>query len=728
MITEMFVEGRRVDGSAEISSLLTFAIDDIKDFSSRQTTFSKTVVLPGTGNNNDLFGNIFDAGTSNLYNPALANIGYNFNASKSAKCIIFQDNFQTFKGTMRLLQIDSIKGRIEYQVALNGDLTTLNVALTKGFLSSLDFSAYNVTYNLANIRASWDAAPGSGVFFPMIDYGTYSASKHDWDIRTFRPALYAKEYVDKMFAAANFRYECNLFNTDRFKGLIVPHNQKVLQSLVLQVASAAITAPQDMITHSVSSRVVWDTVIAGGFSYAAGVFTYTQATALNTTISWKLTGTRFSDVAGTFVIQIRKNGAPIAVSDPIATFPALSFYSYTSSAAVTLTTGDTIDFFYQYLTGSNMHVTIDNSVPGYSTFTMTSGAPIFQPVDVNQTITINDSIPQNIRQIDFLVSLVKLSNLYVYEDQFDDRLIHIKPFINFFEQGNGSVIDLTYKMNRSEPISIKPMSEVNSKIYNFNYASDSDYYNDLYQKRYNRGYGSFIFDSQFEFATETNTLELIFAPTPLVGYVGEDKVYPTIFKRTGNINGQGEETVDSVIRIMQTQKITGVSSWSVKNETAVLGSQTYYGYAGHYDDPYNPSNDLNFGGLNEVFFQLKNGVLDRTQFNVYWSAYMDEITDKDSKLLTAKFYLTPTDIFHLDFSKFVYLDGVLWRLNKITDYNTSMPGDCTVELLNVIRTAYSFPVGATVVDDYALQWNDLDAIDWEDPDPLVFANEEVTYK
>jgi hypothetical protein len=65
---------------------------------------------------------------------------------------------------------------------------------------------------------------------------------------------------------------------------------------------------------------------------------------------------------------------------------------------------------------------------------------------------------------------------------------------------------------------------------------------------------------------------------------------------------------------------------------------------------------------------LVSGALNRGQFNVYWSGYMAEITDKDSKLLTGKFYLTPKDIFDLDFSRFVYVDGVLFRINKIVDY------------------------------------------------------------
>jgi hypothetical protein len=250
------------------------------------------------------------------------------------------------------------------------------------------------------------------------------------------------------------------------------------------------------------------------------------------------------------------------------------------------------------------------------------------------------------------------------------------------------------------------MSELNSKIYNFNFKSDTDYYNDLYQKRYNQVYGGYIFDSQFEFADQSTDLELIFAPTPLVGYDGEDKVYPTIFKQTGNAPTQVEEPVDSVIRIMQATKINGVELWTIKDGATVIQSLTSYGYAGHFDNPDAPTADLNFGALNELFYKLDSGDLTATQFNIYWSAYMAEITDKDSKLLSASFYLKPSDIFKLSFANYIFLDGSLWRLNKIIDYNASQPALCTVELLKVIKTQYNYVIYPPSIETF--RWLDAD--------------------
>ena len=57
---QLFVEGFELDISEDISALLTFAIDDIRDFSAKNTTFSKTFVLPGTNKNNSRLGNLFN--------------------------------------------------------------------------------------------------------------------------------------------------------------------------------------------------------------------------------------------------------------------------------------------------------------------------------------------------------------------------------------------------------------------------------------------------------------------------------------------------------------------------------------------------------------------------------------------------------------------------------------------------------------------------------------------
>lgn len=668
MNTELFIENYRLDVSADISTLLNFAIDDIKDFSSRSTTWSKTIVLPGTQNNNKLFGHIFQIGQSNSFNDTLDNVGYNFNASKAADCIIFQDHMQTFKGVLRLMQINITKGQIEYEVAVFGELAGLNVSLSGSLLEELDFSQYNEIYNASNIVASWANTSGVGLYYPLIDYGTYSdITKHDWDIRTFRPAIHVREYIDKMVTAAGFRWSSALFNTARFKKLIVPHNQKQLLNISGDIYNASGTTAQP------SSGLIlleFPFQAGGGFTTSDDhQFTFAGASSTTINIDFSILATSGNGLG--YRILIFKNGIQIYLQNVFGAQEP-NPQSPPDPVTVAVAPGDIIKFILQSQTPTTLTATL------VSWSAQTSGV-VAIPLVPGDTVNINSTIPKNVRQIDFLSSIVKLFNLYAYESLNDSRLIYFTPYIDFYSTDSTDSVDWTYKLNREKPLKIKPMSELNAKIYEFKYKPDSDFYNEAYRKRYGQGYGDYIFDSQFEFAEQTKAFEIIFSATPMVGYSGEDKVFSTIFKQSNGV----EERIDSNIRIMQSKKITGVTSWDIMDGVSVLSSQTDYGYAGHFDDPDAPSNDLNFGALRELFFALVSGDLTVTQFNVYWSAYMAEITDKDSKLLNAFFYLTAKDILQLDFSKKIFVDGVLFRLNAIKDYNTSEPNDCEVELIKI---------------------------------------------
>jgi hypothetical protein len=273
-------------------------------------------------------------------------------------------------------------------------------------------------------------------------------------------------------------------------------------------------------------------------------------------------------------------------------------------------------------------------------------------------------------------------NLYVYDDKIDDKKIIVKSYIDFYD---GTTIDWTNKVDRGKAWSIKPMSEINARYYSFKYKEDNDYYNENYRKKFNEGYGDFQYDTEFDFVKDEDVQEVIFSATPLFQLETTDKIYPAIYKKSDNNNK--EDAKDSVIRILQAQKITGRTSYDILNDTTVLATLTAYGYAGHLRfDPSNsltPVDDINFGAPFEVYIGVTTYPTTNL-FNVYYSAYMAEITDKDSKLLSCEANLTSRDINELDFSKYIYIDGVVYRLNRVDAYNPIDYKTTKVELLKVI--------------------------------------------
>jgi len=90
----------------------------------------------------------------------------------------------------------------------------------------------------------------------------------------------------------------------------------------------------------------------------------------------------------------------------------------------------------------------------------------------------------------------------------------------------------------------------------------------------------------------------------------------------------------------------------------------------------------------ELYFSLLAGGLNVNQFNVYYSPYMAEITDKDSKLLSCEVKLNDVDVFNLDFSKYYFIDGGLYRLVKLIDYTPNANETTKAEFLKLINKVY----------------------------------------
>ena len=681
--TEIYIEDRKIDLLQDISTEFTYAIDDVSEFGSRNTSFSKTISIPGTATNNLVFGYIFELNNANFTDNTLPNVGYNYNVTKQANCKIFIDKVQIFKGTLRILEIVIDKETIEYQCSVFGELGGFINQLGNKRLEDLDFSTYDHTYSVANIVNSWDNPGGSGYYYPLIDYGNvstgaYGTAKKDFQYTTFRPALYVKQYVDKIFADTDYTFNCSFFDSALFKRLIIPHNQTTITAL--NNTSFSASANIESVNLTGSRNVKYTIITAGSFSsnLAGDIFTYTSGTSLTTNmaISLNFIVTSYDTFRPNISVVLYKNGAEVGRQD----FDASVNNVISATIQADNITFNNTDTFYVRLVGTLMTIDID-----YGRTYITTTTPTQVQINLGEGIKINETIPRGIFQRDFFLSIVKMFNLYVYENKFNDKELVISPFVDFYPTTSANAEDWTNKIDRSKPLSIKPMSEINARYYNYKFKADNDYYGENYRKKYTEGYGDFIYDTEFDFVKETDTLEVIFAASVLYQATGQDKVFPAIYKKS-NTNSS-EDRMDSIIRIMQVKKITGVNSWSIMNGATNLGSYTSYGYAGHLDDPINPQNDINFGAPKELQFSPSTYPFVNI-FNAYHSPYLAEITSKNSKLLTCYGLLDIVDIFNLDFSKYIWIDGVLFRLNKVENFNPMEYNTTKLSFLKVIETEY----------------------------------------
>ena len=284
----------------------------------------------------------------------------------------------------------------------------------------------------------------------------------------------------------------------------------------------------------------------------------------------------------------------------------------------------------------------------------------------------------NIKQRDFLLAIIKMFNLYVEPDRYGSNILNIEPRDDFYAAG--TTVDWTAKLDLTKDIEIIPMGDLNFNQYLLTYKEDSDYLNSDYSNRYKEVYGQHIDYIATDFQSSKNAIELIFSPTPSAGSTMNPLVVPTILKENttalpNNVNGN--------IRILYyAGLLTG--AWTHIDGSGSTARSTYP-YSGHLDNPQTPTLDILFDAPKLRYWIMTDPSLypDANLFNLYYQKFLDEITDKNSKIVVAYFHLTPLDIYNLDFRSHFFIDNTYYRLNKIIDYNPLSTDTTKVELIKI---------------------------------------------
>jgi hypothetical protein len=115
------------------------------------------------------------------------------------------------------------------------------------------------------------------------------------------------------------------------------------------------------------------------------------------------------------------------------------------------------------------------------------------------------------------------------------------------------------------------------------------------------------------------------------------------------------------------------------------GSYASYPYYGHLNHPFTPTFDYNYGVPKQVYWTVPvNGYTANNLFNVYHKPFLQQLTNKNSKVLKRHYYLRATDIEQLSFRKKIFDDGQEYIINKISNYSASDEKSTEVELIKLI--------------------------------------------
>ena len=671
---------------------LNYAIADIREPAARNSSYSKTIKIPGSKANNILFAHIFEI-----------NIDCNFNPNLKTPCKLYIDELLQIQGFLRLLKINKTDdNQIEYEVAITGNVGNIFTDWGDKQLTDLDLSAYDHTYNKTVQKASWTAPVGVGYVYPMIDYAKTNGLTYD--VENFYPAIYVKQYIDSMFALAGYTYSSSFLNTDFFKRLIIPFNSNTLLLSAAELDSRYFKANR-------SANYIGKTLTS---TAASQFLAYTTSTPVKIQIN-----TDVSDVSNqfnttTFEATIAEKGSYIFTSSisfnlsfsGLTTSPSTLPFDFnvyfiigifdSNGLLVTtlgtgyyivpsqvITNGGTSSTYVMLfstqavliLAGQKLCVSfsLDSIVlnqAGVINLNILAGS-YFENTAVNTGVFDNDTIDmnaiailRNIKIKDFFTSIIKMFNLYIETDKTIDNKLYIEPRNDFYAAGVTK--DWTDKLAIDRVMDIEPMGELNASRYDFKYKEDKDYYNTLYQNKYLEPYGTRHIDINTDFVRGTKTVDVIFSATPLTKIGTTDRIISQIASVELGSTVPLKESTN--LRILYFELKNTVDSWQYTGSISGTTTETTYPYAGHVDEPLLPTVDLSFGVPQQIYY-LATVYGNNTLYNKYYKKYIEEITNKDSKIITAYFYLTPLDIYLLDFRNQFFVDGNLLRLNKVYDYN-----------------------------------------------------------
>jgi hypothetical protein len=222
ILTRIYINNEEIDLKDDVSIPLNFNIADIREPEKKSTTWSKTVVLPGSSFNNNLFSNIWNVNAV-IDSSGTTNFNPNFNPNLKAKAEIYYNNALQFTGICQLLNVNvTDKYEVEYEVAFFGELQNIYQFFTNKYLRDIDLSQYDHKYTLNNQYLSWLTDYTNGYVYPHIDYG-YSVNSQ-FRVEHIFPAIYIKTILDKMFSEAGYSYQSNFFDSEMFKHLILPYS------------------------------------------------------------------------------------------------------------------------------------------------------------------------------------------------------------------------------------------------------------------------------------------------------------------------------------------------------------------------------------------------------------------------------------------------------------------------------------------------------------------------
>jgi hypothetical protein len=707
------------------------SIIDIKEPEKRKSDYTLPIKVPATANNRAIFSNIQDLNRSTS-NRTATNFNPDFNVNLKSEALIIRSGIILMRGNLQLTQIPINDQEVEFELVIIGKLANLFQDLGDKKLSEIDLSEYNHIWGSSAISNSWanyvikNGNPyvnfsggnptGEGYVYPLIDNGlSINKQELEYTLETsMYPAIYIKQIVDKIFSAAGYRYNSRFFDSVIFKKLIMPFtgskfvatestiNDKTF--IVRNSTNITYTTPSTGATISEQKRYLFNTIVQDtavpSVDLANDKIDVNSSTAGFDVLVFEGQIKVYNNSGATFGSGVKAFVTFDFNNNQVGSFPLVSSNRFevdmsgvVNGGSVTksikifspeIDTNDNdelyIEFYWIFFNNDANDISIE--ILANSTF---KSAPSPKYTEGN-TIDISSTLPKEIKQKDFLTWLFRAFNLYAIPDTIDANKLIIEPRDDFY---TSDVVDITNNLDVSSELMVEPMGVLDFRDLVLKYKEDKDEYNTKYQELFGEVYSTKKYTVLNDFLTQTNTVEIGFSPSPLSNSNGvHDRIFTKIRKL--DPNSGNSELPSYNIRMLIYGGLVGTSQgWKLRTRLSGISTFSDFPYAGMLDSTSAPTFDLGFAQPKAIYYGLgSTSYTNGNLFNRYWKKTIEEITDKDSKIIKGKFQLNEVEFNALSFRKIYLLNKQYYRLYTIK-HDLNSDGLVEIELLK-LKTAPSF--------------------------------------
>jgi hypothetical protein len=724
-----------LDVSDNIPLPITYSVSDVKNVGERTASSSKSIILPGTKNNNQLFGQLFDV-----------NIEFGlatYNIYKKQKCAVISDTRLVMDNAF--LQLVSVSKRkntqtqedeITYEVIVKSQIFNFFTQIQNRNLEDLDFSEFDHEFTSAQINSAMENTwvDGYKYIMPYTTGVTYN-------INQLKPSIYAKQYWDKIHQQAGYTYQWDSLIDDfvMFDEMIITSNNtdNKIADYINESYSAKANNTSTVNTFVVTVDVSESSIIDKKINYNVefdpdnrfnltldewtNPFTYGDIKVV-ANLNWDIVFTSIatgdtkswgnSDIKAYFVLFDPLTNTDISVTQIfnkewemddliVSAGDSIGLRGTNDQLQVTvelnqLPLNQKIMFYIRY----DINITIAPNAPStynqnfeiyHSIIDSTADINNDETPDISITYNsenipfgfdypMNKVIPRKFTQRNFLDGIIKMFNLYVEPDKLNQRNLIYKLRDDFYDEGK--VLNWSNKLMLDMDQKVEFLSDLNFKNLVLTYKEDSDDANKTYKDATKEIFGQITTTFDTEWLKNTERIESPFSPTPIgiSGWFGYTPYidYSTNFNTRILIDNGLLQSNFLIIDYIVTLPTPDI------NFTLI----TTYAPFTTFDNPFNPNYEINFGQPQFYFYQTRT--TENNLYNLNWKRTYQQLNS--SRLLTAYFDLNEVDIATLSLADKIWCMNKYWLINAIVDYDANANKPTEVELISYEEAGITLPI------------------------------------